>query len=105
MVTGKPLPNAARKRLKDVPDDIPALQLLARSSVKLGLDSSALSLYQRLGPDLMTADDSHLLGIALRRTGNPRGIEVWEQALGESPGSRRDPCALSQVYFERRSLR
>jgi tetratricopeptide (TPR) repeat protein len=92
--------DVARKRLKDVPDDIPALQLLARSSVKLGLDSSALSLYQRLGPDLMTADDSHLLGIALRRTGNPRGIEVWEEALGKTPDHAEILDALSRVYFE-----
>jgi hypothetical protein len=42
--------NLAREQLKDAHNDIPALQLLARSSVKLGLNSSALSLYQRLGP-------------------------------------------------------
>lgn len=90
----------ARERLKHDPNDIPGLQLLARSSVRLGLDSSALSLYQRLGAESMTADDCHLLGVAMRRTGDQRGVSVWEQALRVHPDHPETLDALSQVYFE-----
>ena len=54
----------ARKRLKEAGHDREALRLLARSSVQLGRDSSAISLYDRLGPQAMAADDLYLLGLA-----------------------------------------
>ena len=76
--------NLARERLKDARDDIPALRLLARSSVRLGLDASALSLFQRLGPRSMTADDYYLLGVALRRTGNRGASRSGSKPCGKT---------------------
>src|SRR5262245_45435325 len=40
----------ARVRLKSAGDDVAALRLLARASVRLGRDSSAMQIYQRLDP-------------------------------------------------------
>ena len=76
----------ARERLKQASDDREALRLLARSSIRLGRDSSALSLYERLGPSSMLIDDLYLLGTALARAGNTKGsVEVWEQVLKADP--------------------
>lgn len=72
----------ARERLKQSPGDHEALRLLARSSVRLGRDSSAMSLYHQLGSRDMRTDDLYLLGITLARTGNTKGsLDVWQQAL------------------------
>ena len=62
-----------------------AAQLLARASVHLGRDSSALSLFERIGNRSMMADDLYLLGVALSRTGNDKGsTEAGTRAAGRS---------------------
>ena len=62
------------------------MRLLARASVHLGRDSSALSLFERIGNRSMMADDLYLLGVALSRTGNDKGsTEVWKQGLRADP--------------------
>src|SRR5205823_14719157 len=92
---------SARVRLKEFNDDLAAVQLLARTSVRMGRDSSALSLFGRLGPDFMTADDFYLLGIALSRTGNPKGgVEVWEQGLRLNPDHPDTLYALIPLYLK-----
>ena len=48
-VTGKSQLERARERLKVAGDDVAALRLLARALVRLGRDSSALAVYNRLG--------------------------------------------------------
>ena len=75
----------ARARLKVDSRDVVALRLLARASVRSGRDTSAMAVYRRLGPEAMLADDLCLLGIALTRGGNRRGLEVWAQALSTDP--------------------
>ena len=91
----------ARARLKEAADDITAAQLLARASVQLGRDASALSLFDRLGPASLTADDFYLLGLALSRTGNrTASVEVWEQGLRAEPGHPETLAALIRVYLE-----
>ena len=91
----------ARERIKEFNDDLAAVQLLARASVRMGRDSSALSLFNRLGPDFMTADDFYLLGVAVSRTGNPKGsVEVWEQGLKTNPDHPETLHALIPVYLE-----
>jgi tetratricopeptide (TPR) repeat protein len=78
--------NLARTRLKGATDDRAAVRLLARASVHLGRDSSALSLFERIGNRSMMADDLYLLGVALSRTGNDKGsTEVWTQGLRADP--------------------
>jgi len=90
----------ARARLKVAGDDAAALRLLARASVRLGRDSSAMSIYKRLGPQAMLADDLCLLGIALTRTGNHQGgLEVWEQAGSIDPNHAETLFELTRAYL------
>jgi tetratricopeptide (TPR) repeat protein len=91
----------ARERLKTAGDDTSALRLLARASVRLGRHSSALALFGRVGPRDMTPDDLYLLGIALTRSGNSRGLEVWEQALAAQPDHAETLFALTKAYCDR----
>ena len=95
----------ARERLKSSGDDVVALRLLARASVRLGRDSSALALFNRLGADAMSADDLCLLGIALTRTGNPRGLEVWEQALKAEPSHPEVLFEVTRDVLQTRPVR
>jgi hypothetical protein len=70
----------ARERLKAAGDDPAALRLMARASVQLGRDDSAVSLFHRLGSKAMLADDHYLLGDCwqLNRAGKaaPSGCSV-----------------------------
>jgi tetratricopeptide (TPR) repeat protein len=89
----------ARKRLKLAGDDTRALRLLAQASVRLGLDSSAMAIYQRLGLEGMSADDLCLVGMALSRTGNRKGsLEVWAEALSKSPNHAETLFELTRAY-------
>jgi tetratricopeptide (TPR) repeat protein len=90
----------ARDRLRESKDDLAAIRLLARSSVRLGRYDQALSLYDRLGPDTMKVDDLYLLGIALTGTGNSRGVEVWERALQIDPDHPESLLAMIPVYLK-----
>ena len=94
----------ARERLKTVGDDANALRLLARASVRLGRDPSALAVFGRLGSGGMNPDDLCLLGIALLRSGNSRGLEVWEQALAAQPDHAETLFVLTQAYYNRDRL-
>lgn len=90
----------ARERLKAAGDDPAALRLMARASVQLGRDSSAVSLFHRLGSGAMSAEDNYLLGISLTRSGNNRGgLEVWEQARAANPNHTGTLLALTRAYF------
>jgi tetratricopeptide (TPR) repeat protein len=94
----------ARARLREAADDITAARLLARASVQLGRDASALTLFDRLGPAVLKAEDFYLLGVALARTGNSASnVEVWEQGLRSDPDHPDHPetlAALVRVYLE-----
>ena len=88
----------ARERLKVSGDDTTALRLLARASIRLGRDSSAMAVYNRIGPDAMAAEDLCLLGIALTRSGNNRALEVWEQACAAEPNHAETLFELTRAY-------
>jgi tetratricopeptide (TPR) repeat protein len=94
----------ARARLKTDSDNVDALRLLARASVRLGRDDSALAVFGRIGPGAMAADDLCLLGIALTRSGNSRGLEVWEQTLAVEPDHAETLFVLTQTYYNRDRL-
>jgi len=94
----------ARERLNSSGDDLSALRLLGRASVRLGRDSSALAVFGRLEAENMTADDLCQLGIALIRTGNSRGVEVWELARSAEPNHPETLFELTCTYFARDRL-
>jgi tetratricopeptide (TPR) repeat protein len=90
----------ARERLKAAGDDVPALRLLARASVKLERDSSAVAIYHRLWPRAMLADDLYLLGISMTREGNYfESLKLWEQARSADPNHAETLHILTQVYL------
>jgi tetratricopeptide (TPR) repeat protein len=91
--------SASRARLKANRDDVTALRLLARALVRLGRDSTALAVFQRLGPQAMLPDDLCLLGIALTHSGNSRGLEVWEQARSADPNHAETLFELTRTYL------
>jgi tetratricopeptide (TPR) repeat protein len=88
----------ARASLKVNGNDVAAWRLLARSLVRMGCDSAAMTVYHRLGPEAMFADDLCLLGVALTRSGNSRGVEVWEQARAADPNHAETLFELTRAY-------
>ena len=85
----------ARHRLSVDSSDPQALQLLARSSVRLGRDQSAIASYRLLmtktAPEL-TAEDYYLLGLALRRQRQTQeAVTAWETGARIDPARARDP--------------
>jgi tetratricopeptide (TPR) repeat protein len=76
----------ARERLKEAPDDVSALRLLARSTARLGRDSVANGLFARLGSESLDAEDLYLLGLQLERAARkPEADRLWEKALALEP--------------------
>ncbi len=63
--------SSARRILRESPNDREALRLLARSNSRLGRDAVAQELYNRLGEDVMQAEDYFLLGAGLWRQKQP----------------------------------
>ncbi len=88
----------ARRRLRAAGDDTSAMRLMARAFVRLGRDSSAMSVYGKMGSAAMTPEDLCLLGIALARSGNAKGVEVWEQARAADPNHAETLFELTRVY-------
>ena len=89
----------ARVRLNAVGNDRGAMRLLARSSVRMGRDTSAMAMFKSLGPESMSADDLCLLGIALARSGNSKGaVQVWEQARSADPNHWETLFELTRAY-------
>jgi tetratricopeptide (TPR) repeat protein len=95
----------ARARLKAESGDPEAIRLLARASARLGRDSLALGLFDRLAPTAMTAEDKYLLGLALGRT---RQIEqaksAWESALAIDPNRAEVLEGLTQLFAREHRL-
>jgi tetratricopeptide (TPR) repeat protein len=90
----------AKRRLVAVKDDPFATRLLARASIRLGKDSTAVPLYDRLSPGLLTGEDLFLMGTAMARSGNQKGsIDLWERALSADPDYPDTLFALGQHYF------
>jgi tetratricopeptide (TPR) repeat protein len=90
----------ARARLKVKANDVDALRLLARASVRLGHDDAARALYRRLGSQRMLVEDFCLLGISLTRLGDRQGaVQVWEQARSLDPNHAETLFELTRAYF------
>jgi tetratricopeptide (TPR) repeat protein len=96
----------ARDRLGQVPDDVDALRLYARSLVRQGRDSSASAIYNgRLGTDKMQAEDFFLLGLILERAGNLElAFNVWSKAAKDFPNHAELLDHLTRLCFQLQRL-
>ncbi len=91
--------DVARQRLREAPDDVSALRLLARSSARLGRDSVANALFARLGSDSLEAEDLYLLGVELDRAGRKQEAQrLWEKALTLAPNDAEVLERLVTLY-------
>jgi tetratricopeptide (TPR) repeat protein len=92
----------ATDRLKAVPDDQQAVRLLARTSVRLGHDQLARTLYSRLGgAAAMEAEDYYLFGAVINRLGDRETArECWEQGLRGAPNHPGILFELACVFLK-----
>ncbi len=74
--------NLARQRLKSNGNDLAALRLLARSSIRMGRHGDgALIYHERLGAEVLEPEDAFLLGLASSRLGDEqKALAVWSKA-------------------------
>jgi len=77
----------ARERLKTDGNDLAALRLLARSSIRMGRDGAGALIYdRRLGTEALEPEDAFLRGLAAGRQGDEqKTLAVWSKAAAESP--------------------
>src|SRR5271166_792521 len=69
----------ARARLQVKNHDADALRLLARSSLRLGDEARARSIYESLGDEALRGEDFYLLGINQHRRGDLSGaVGSWQ---------------------------
>lgn len=95
----------ARQTLRARPNDIEALRLLARSSVRLGHDDAAIAIHaQRLNENANQAEDFLLLGLALqRREQTAAAARAWDKVLefDAIPPQMLDEFARLQMWYHR----
>jgi tetratricopeptide (TPR) repeat protein len=95
----------AEERLRLARDDDEAVRLLARASARLGRFSQAKGLYARLSSGWLEAEDHHLLGLSLVRSGQfDAGQKEWRSALSADPDRPETLESLAQLAFDRGQL-
>src|SRR5580692_10848845 len=77
----------ARQRLRIANDDVEALRIYARASLRRNRDEVGNAIYKdRLGPDRMQSEDYLLVGQSLARLGRDEtALQVWEKAAARGP--------------------
>ena len=89
----------AREALRERPDDVDALRLLARSYGRSQSDEKAQELYGRLGDKAMQAEDYFLLGAGLLRQGAAEpAVAVLEKARSLDPDHAETLHELARLY-------
>jgi tetratricopeptide (TPR) repeat protein len=77
----------ARSWLQVKHNDSDALRLLARSSLRLGDEARALSIYKGLGDEALRGEDFYLLGLNQQRRGDLTGaVTSWQLGVQQDPG-------------------
>ena len=77
----------ARRRLRIAGDDLEALRIFARASIRQGRDEAGNAIYKdRLGAGRMEPEDYFLVGDSLARLGREQtALQVWEKAADRGP--------------------
>ena len=89
----------ARAALREQPDDLDALRLLARASMRLGQSEVGRGIYARIGPDAMRAEDRFLLARDLIRIGRTEAAtELLESALEAEPDHAEALAELARLH-------
>ncbi|QEH35283.1 Doubled CXXCH motif (Paired_CXXCH_1) [Aquisphaera giovannonii] len=79
-------------------EDPAAVRLLAKASARLGRDEPAVSLFTRLDPATLAAEDFYLLGLSLLRSGRrPEAVATWRRALRVEPDYPEALAALMRL--------
>ncbi len=95
----------ARETLRTHPNDVEALRLLARASVRLGRLDPAIAIYtQRMSEKALEVEDYVLLGWALEQRGKTAAAAVvWDKVLGFTsiPPDLVDEFARLQLWYQR----
>ena len=68
-------------------NDIDALQIYARASIRLNRDELGNTIYKdRLGAERMQPEDYFLVGLSMLRLGRDEtALQIWEQAVRDGP--------------------
>jgi len=91
----------ARQRLKEVPNDVDALRLAARSAAHQDRDQGAISIYSQLRVEDLAGTDFFLLGRALNRTGqNEAAFKALEESRKANPDHPETLEALARLYLQ-----
>jgi tetratricopeptide (TPR) repeat protein len=89
-----------RERLKTRGHDPEVQRLLARISFRQGRDAAAMSIYQRLGEEMLEPEDRFLIGMSLARSGKVRSaVSAWETAVAQAPDRPDLLFQLTRGYF------
>jgi tetratricopeptide (TPR) repeat protein len=112
-VTGRPLRQAqaaysqgdlplavvrAREALKEHPRDPHALQILARTSARLGDNGFARGIYENIPPSVLEAEDFYLLGSGLMRDNRQNdALPVLKKAYEKNPEHPETINALADL--------
>ena len=77
----------ARQRLRIAKDDVEAMRIYARASLRRNRDEVGNAIYKdRLGPDRMEPEDYLLVGQSLARLGRDEtALQVWEKGAAQGP--------------------
>ncbi|MGP0066673.1 MAG: tetratricopeptide repeat protein [Isosphaeraceae bacterium] len=77
----------ARQRLRIAKDDVEAMRIYARASLRRNRDEVGTAIYKdRLGPDRMEPEDYLLVGQSLARLGRDEtALQVWEKGAAQGP--------------------
>jgi tetratricopeptide (TPR) repeat protein len=95
----------ARQAIRNEPEDLQAIRLLARSQARLGRDAAANALFARLGEEGLEPEDRLLLGRGLNRAGRTgNAIGLWERALRDDPDQAESMAELALAYAGRNRL-
>jgi tetratricopeptide (TPR) repeat protein len=93
----------ARSRLKIDESDTSALRMLARTSIRMGKDSTATAIYNgRLRGEPMEPEDYYLMGLLYTRQGDEESaLKAWSKGVAETPEQPEMLLSLANLMARR----
>src|SRR5438270_11431637 len=96
----------ARSRLKTDGSDTGALRMLARTSIRMGKDSTAAAIYNgRLRAEPLEPEDYYLMGLSYKRQGDEElALKAWSKGVAETPDHPEMLLSLANLMARRQHL-